>query len=43
MELVTSCCELPYMGAWELNSGPLGEKKVLLTIELSLQPLKQDS
>jgi hypothetical protein len=25
-------------GCWELNSGPLEERSVLLTAELSLQP-----
>lgn len=32
-------CKLP-RGCWELNSGPLEKHPMLLTIELSLQPLR---
>jgi hypothetical protein len=35
---VTGSCELPH-GCWELNPGPLKEQLVLLTTELSPQPL----
>jgi hypothetical protein len=35
---VTDGCELP-CECWELNSGPLEELLVLLTAEVSLQPL----
>jgi hypothetical protein len=35
----TDGCE-PQCGCWELNSGPLEEQSVLLTIEPSLQPQK---
>ena len=35
---ITDGCELP-CGRWELNPGPLEEQAVLLTTELSLQPL----
>jgi hypothetical protein len=35
-------CE-PSHGCWELNSGPLEERPVLLTAEPSLQPLKLGS
>jgi hypothetical protein len=31
-------CEPP-CGCWDLNSGPLEEQSVLLSAELSLQPL----
>ena len=34
---ITDGCEPP-CGRWELNSGPLEEQAVLLTIEPSLQP-----
>lgn len=36
---VTDSSELPY-GCWELNSDPQQEKYSLLTVDLSLQPLK---
>ena len=29
----------PPCDCWEMNSGPLGEQSVLLTAELSLQPM----
>ena len=35
---ITDGCGLPH-GCWELNSGPLVEQSVLLTIEPSLQPI----
>jgi len=35
---ITNVCEPP-CGFWDLNSGPLKEQSVLLTTELSLQPL----
>jgi hypothetical protein len=35
-EGTTDGCELPY-GGWELNSWPLEEEPVLLTVQLSLQ------
>ena len=37
-DLITDGCEPP-CGCWELNSGPLEEQPLLLTTELSLQPL----
>ena len=37
-DLITDGCESP-CGYWELNSAPLEEQAVLLTSELSLQPL----
>jgi hypothetical protein len=36
-DLITDGCEPPY-GCWDLNSGPLEEQSVLLTVEPSLQP-----
>jgi hypothetical protein len=36
-DFITSGCEPPY-GCWDLNSGPLEEKSVLLPAEPSLQP-----
>jgi hypothetical protein len=36
---ISEGCEQP-CGYWELNSGPLEEQVVLLTAEMSLQPLK---
>jgi hypothetical protein len=36
--LITNGCEPP-CGCWDLNSGSLEEQSVLLTAELSLQPL----
>ena len=38
-DLITDGCEPP-CGCWELNSGPLEEQAVLLTMEPSLQPLR---
>jgi hypothetical protein len=38
-DLITDGCEPP-CSCWELNSGPLEEQPVLLTVELSLQPFK---
>ena len=38
-DLNTDGLEPPY-GGWDLNSGPLEEKSVLLTAEPSLQPIK---
>ena len=35
---VTDNCKLP-CGCWELNSGPLEEQPMLLTVESSFQPL----
>ncbi|EDL91225.1 rCG56442 [Rattus norvegicus] len=35
-DLITDSCEPP-CGCWDLNSGPLEEQSVLLTIEPSLQ------
>ena len=37
-DLIIDGCEPPF-GCWELNSGPLEEQSVLLTIEPSPQPL----
>ena len=37
-DLITDDCEPP-CGCWDLNSGPLEGQSVLLTIELSLQPI----
>jgi hypothetical protein len=34
---VADGCE-PLCGCWELNSGPLEEQSVILTVEPSLQP-----
>ena len=36
-DLITDGCEPP-CGCWELNSGPLEEQLVLLTVVPSLQP-----
>jgi hypothetical protein len=38
MDLNTDLCEPP-CGYWELNSGPVDERSVLLTAEPSLQPI----
>ena len=38
LDPITDGCEPP-CGCWKLNSGPLEEQSVLLTAELSLQPL----
>jgi hypothetical protein len=37
-DLIMDGCEPP-CGCWDLNSGPSEEQSVLLTAELSLQPL----
>lgn len=35
---IAGACELPYVGAWELDSGPPQEQQAVLTTESSAQP-----